>query len=170
VGGIFWGHPVPEGTVLGPLLFLAYINDLPDTVQHSSAWLFADNSLLRIKDQHDQALIQEDFDILREWEHLANEIQSKQMQCHQCHKQTKVQTSSYLLHDQTLETTSTWTSPSAVTPLLVHPCWGCSSKKKPDSGVPVKEHQGMYPKSQVSDIHHNGLAHIGICLGCLVEA
>ena len=54
-------------------------------------------------------------DILREWEHLANEIQSKQMQRHQCHKQTKVQTSSYLLHEQTLETTSTWPSPSAAT-------------------------------------------------------
>ena len=35
-----------RNTVLGPLLFLTYINDLPAAVQHSSARLFADDSLL----------------------------------------------------------------------------------------------------------------------------
>ena len=55
----------------GVLLFLRYFKDSPSAVRHSSVRLFADDSVVyrRIKDQHDQALLQEDLDSPGEWVH-----------------------------------------------------------------------------------------------------
>ena len=60
---------VPQGTVLGPLLFLAYINDLPECVT-STARLYADDSLIYrvIANTQDAGALQEDLDKLQAWE------------------------------------------------------------------------------------------------------
>ena len=60
---------VPQGTVLGPLLFLTYINDLPDGLK-STVRLFADDCIIyrNIKNSHDQSALQNDLIKLSHWE------------------------------------------------------------------------------------------------------
>ena len=67
-------HPVlsgvPQGTVLGPILFLIYINDLPDEAINSTIRLFADDCILyhSIKTEHDSTLLQTDLNSIAHWE------------------------------------------------------------------------------------------------------
>ena len=76
VDGCKWGSAVvmsgvPQGTVMGPLLFLLYIKDLPSVVDPgTTVRLFADNCLINrqirsIEDRHIQ--LQKDLDALSKW-------------------------------------------------------------------------------------------------------
>ena len=68
-----WGRinaGVPQGSVLGPLLFLIFINDITHVIQHCKIRLFADDTCLFIEvdDPDTQALqLNEDLEHLNGW-------------------------------------------------------------------------------------------------------
>ena len=61
---------VPQGSVLGPLLFNIYINDLPHIINHSKISMFADDSTLYHSNDNAQELedkLNADFMIVHQW-------------------------------------------------------------------------------------------------------
>ena len=55
---------VPQGSILGPLIFLVYINDLPQKIEYSQTYGYADDYKLLSNNKHE---LQTDLQILNEW-------------------------------------------------------------------------------------------------------
>ena len=98
---------VPQGSVLGPVLFLIFINDLPDNIR-SSVRLFADDCVLyrNIKSPIDCQILQDDLNSLSQWE-TDWQMKFNVAKCHSMrvtrHLPDKQILFDYTLHQQKLE-------------------------------------------------------------------
>ena len=105
--------PVPvlsdvlEGSVLGPILYLIFINDLLDKIK-SSVCLFADNCVLyrKVHSLQDCLILQEDLDSLglweAEWQMKINVAKCNSIRVTLHYSQKQI-IHDYILHQQTLE-------------------------------------------------------------------
>ena len=102
---------VPQGTVLGPTLFLLFINDLPSYVD-SPVRLFADDCVIyrEIKSNYDSVRLQEDLNNLHRWEQkwLMNFNADKCFVLNMSRKRKPLK-NSYHLKDSLLQTVKTTT-------------------------------------------------------------
>ena len=150
---------VPQGTVMGPLLFLVYINDLPEATS-SSARPFADDCLLfrRIRKIQDAVDLQNDLSSLEEWER-------KWQMCFHPEKcivirvpgKRQFHQTSYTLHRHTLDVVDsgkylgvtinkdlTWT-------------------KHINPWLPLEKSGKMHYQNQSNSLHHSSTTCFGVC-------
>ena len=99
---------VPQSSVLGPILFLAYINDLPEQVK-SRVRLFADDTAmyLAISSTTEGQVLQTDLACLEQWEKMWD-MQFNPSKCQVLHITRKVEplNTKYILHNVELESAS----------------------------------------------------------------
>ena len=110
---------VPQGSVLGPILFLVYINDLPDDIV-SQVRLFANDTAiyLTLENKSDSDKLQRDLDRLQTWE-ARWDMEFNPFKCpvvRVISSRNLLQTQ-YILHGQVLEAVSSarylgWISPA----------------------------------------------------------
>ena len=96
---------VPQESVLGPVLFLLYINDLPENVQ-SQVHLFAGDTAvyLTMQGPYDSERLQSDLNVLWGWEKKWD-MEFKPSKCRVLHitRSCNPIRYSYTMHRQTLE-------------------------------------------------------------------
>ena len=105
------GHPsnwtdvisgVPQGSVLGPVLFIVFVNDMPSCVKDSFVSMFADDTklYLNINSPDDHQRLQQDLHELEEWSHRW-QLQFNPTKCKVSHLGSNNQAYSYTMKEGT---------------------------------------------------------------------
>ena len=144
---------VPQGTVLGPLLFLAYINDIPEGIR-STVKLFTDDSLVyrKIGKKRDCEELQQYLDRLQEWKKkcfMAFNAVKCEVLCI-TNKKKQIQ-HNYFIHGQQLATKSDLKY--LVDTISSNLSWSkhvnnISRKRKLHHGLLETQHQTSFPTSK----------------------
>ena len=101
---------VPRGTVLGPLMFLIYVNDIADKISpQTRIKLFADDCLLyrTIDTKQDHKQLQQDLNTLVDWSHTWL-MRFNAAKCHllKITRKTKFLNTEYKIENHTLQRVS----------------------------------------------------------------
>ena len=96
---------IPQGSVLGPIIFAVFINDMPEEVKYSTCKLFAnDCKLYGMVNSIDQNKLQQDLINLERWSELW-QLPFNSSKCKVMHFGHQNLRNQYYLNDQTLDKT-----------------------------------------------------------------
>ena len=95
---------VPQGSVLGPLLFVLYVNDISKWIKYSQLQTFADDTKIcfPISTAEDRSKLQEDLNMLHEWSAENNMVLNPnkyELVCHKIKRTRKNSRSTRFLED-----------------------------------------------------------------------
>ena len=77
---------VTQGSILGPLLFTVFVNDLPDITKHSTTNLYADDTTIYVSDKDPDVLTHK---LNKGLQRIAERIERNGLRMKLCRKDTK---------------------------------------------------------------------------------